>query len=110
MDKLIFDCKTGRVIEREFTAIELAEIEAQRLAEYEAAWMHKDRTIRVNLTDEQYVSLLIDYPEFAVLRQKLNIPVEPNNMGGEFLYLEELHDEDRQLFIYFGGTIENYKP
>jgi hypothetical protein len=73
-------------------------------------WTYPERTIRVSLTDEQYVSMLVDYPEFAVLRQQLGIPVESNNMGGEYLYLEELHDEDRSLFEYFGGganCIEN---
>ena len=107
MNKAITNAKGG-IDYIPLTPEEEAEFLAQ-MAFNVITWTYPERTIRVSLTDEQYVSMLVDYPEFAVLRQKLNIPVEPNNMGGEYLYLEELKPEDEQLFIYFGGLIEN-KP
>lgn len=91
----------------EMTAEEVAELEAQRLAEFEASWLHKARPIRVGMSDSDYISLLIDYPEFAMIRFNEQIPVEAQ-LEGNYLYLQYINDEDRQLFEYFGATIENY--
>ena len=95
------------VVYRELTAIEEAAIETQRLAEIEASWLHKDRPVRAFLLDSDYVSLLIDYPEFAMIRFNEKIPVEAQQ-DGNYLYLQYINEEDRQLFEYFGAIIENY--
>ena len=91
----------------EMTAAEVAAIEAQRLADYIASWKHKDRPVRVLLSDANYLALLIDYPEFAMIRFDDKIPVE-SQQDGNYLYLQYINEEDRQLFEYFGATIENY--
>jgi len=93
----------------ELTALEVAEIEAKRLAEIEASWLHKNRPVRAFLMDCDYVALLIDYPEFAMLRAELNIPTEAIN-GGNNLYFEYLNHQDQFLLEYFGGVIEYYAP
>lgn len=87
----------------EMTPEEVAELEAQRLADFEASWLHKDRKIRVGMSDSDYIALLIDYPQFALIRQERAIPVE-TQLGLNYLYLEELYVEDRALFEYFGGA------
>ena len=97
----------GNPVFRELTPSELAEIEAQRLAEHEASWLHKDRLVRVLLSDANYLALLIDYPEFAMIRFNEQIPVEAQ-LEGNYLYLQYINEEDRQLFEYFGATIEQY--
>ena len=97
----------GGVVYIEVTQEEIAAIEAQRLADYIAYWKHKDRPVRVLLSDANYLALLIDYPEFAMIRQTEQIPVEAQQEGN-YLYLQYINDEDRQLFEYFGATIENY--
>ena len=97
----------GEVVYIELTLSELAAIEAQRLADFEASWLHKDRPFRVLLSDANYLALLIDYPEFAMIRFNEQIPVE-SQQDGNYLYLQYINDEDRQLFEYFGATIENY--
>ena len=89
------------------TEVELAAIEAQRLAEFEASWRHKDRPVRVLLSDSNYLALLIDYPQFAMIRFNEQIPVEAQ-LEGNYLYLQYINDEDRHLFEYFGATIETY--
>ena len=96
---------------RELTAEEIAVIELQRLADYEALWLHKDRPIRVGMSDSDYIALLIDYPHFALIRMGKSIPVE-SQMGMNYIYLEELFYEDKLLFEYFGcpTCIEEYKP
>lgn len=91
----------------EMTPEEVAQIEAQRLADYIASWMHKDRPVRVLLSDANYLALLIDYPEFAMIRFNEQIPVEAQ-IEGNYLYLQYVNDDDRKLFEYFGATIENY--
>jgi hypothetical protein len=106
MNKAITNSR-GEVDYIELTAIELASIEAQRLADFEASWLHKDMPIRVLLSDANYLALLIDYPEFAMIRFNEQIPVEAQ-LEGNYLYLQYINDEDRQLFEYFGATIENY--
>ena len=98
---------SGGVEYRELTPEELAEIEAQRLAEIEAEWLHKDRPVRVLLSDANYLALLIDYPEFAMIRFNEKIPVEAQ-LDVNYLYLQYINEEDRQLFEYFGATIETY--
>ena len=92
---------------RELTFEELAAFEAQRIADFEASWLHKDRPVRVLLSDADYLALLIDYPEFAMIRFNEQIPVEAQ-LEGNYLYLQYINDEDRQLFEYFGATIETY--
>ena len=87
------------------TPEEVAELEAQRLADFEASWLHKDRPVRVLLSDANYLALLIDYPEFAMIRFNEQIPVEAHQEGN-YLYLQYINEEDRQLFAYFGATIE----
>lgn len=96
---------------RELTLEELANFEAQRLADFEASWLHKNRIIRVGISDSDYIALLIDYPQFALIRQERAIPVE-SQLGFNYIYLEELFPEDRALFEYFGGSnsIESYQP
>lgn len=89
------------------TEVELAAFEAQRLAELEASWLYKARPIRVGISDSDYLALLIDYPQFAMIRFNEQIPVEAQSEGN-YLYLQYINDEDRQLFEYFGATIENY--
>ncbi len=91
----------------ELTQSEIAAIEAQRLADFEASWLHKDRPVRVLLSDANYLSLLIDYPQFAMIRFNEQIQVEAQ-LEGNYLYLQYINDEDRQLFEYFGAIIENY--
>ena len=91
----------------ELTSEELAAFEAQRLADYIDSWRHKERHVRVLLSDSDYLALLIDYPEFAMIRFNEQIPVEAKSEGN-YLYLQYINDEDRQLFEYFGATIENY--
>ena len=97
----------GEVIYVELTDLEVAAIEAQRIADYIDSWRHKDRPVRVLLSDANYLALLIDYPEFAMIRFNEQIPVEAQ-LEGNYLYLQYINDEDRQLFEYFGATIENY--
>ena len=97
----------GEVIYVELTDSEVAELEAQRLADYIASWKHKDRPVRVLLSDANYLALLIDYPQFAMIRFNEQIPVEAQQ-GGNYLYLQYINDEDIQLFEYFGAIIENY--
>ena len=97
----------GEVIYIELTKQEVAELEAQRLADYISSWRHNDRPVRVLLSDSDYLALLIDYPEFATIRFNEQIPVE-SQLEGNYLYLQYINDEDRQLFEYFGATIENY--
>ena len=101
----------GELVYIDFTAVEIAAIEAQRLAEFEASWLHKARPIRVGISDSDYIALLIDYPQFALIRQEQAIPVE-SQLGFNYIYLEELFPEDRALFEYFGGSnsIESYQP
>lgn len=91
----------------EMTPEELAAFEAQRLAEFEASWLHKARPVRVLLSDSNYLALLIDYPQFAMIRFNEQIPVEVQQEGN-YLYLQYINEEDRQLFEYFGATIETY--
>ena len=91
----------------ELTPEEVAELEAQCIADYIASWIHKDRPVRVLLSDSNYLALLIDYPEFAMIRFNEQIPVEAQQEGN-YLYLQHINEEDRQLFEYFGATIENY--
>lgn len=105
-----FQDENGVPITRLATYSEQLAIE--QISNAAAIWAYPNRPIRINLTDEQYVALLIDYPDFGVIRQELSIPVESNNMGGEYLYLEELYSDDRALFEYFGGgsqCIEYYQ-
>ena len=92
---------------RELTQSEIALIEANRLADFEASWIHKDMPVRVLLSDANYLAFLIDYPEFAMIRFNEQIPVEAQQEGN-YLYLQYINEEDRQLFEYFGATIENY--
>jgi len=107
MRKLLYDCISNGYKEIELTHEEVAALEAQRLADFEASWLHKDRPIRVLLSDANYLALLIDYPEFAMIRFNEQIPVEAQQ-DGNYLYLQYINDEDRQLFEYFGAIIENY--
>ena len=95
----------GEVVYIEMTTEEVAELEAQRLADFEASWLHKDRPFRVLLSDANYLALLIDYPEFSMIRFNEQIPVEAQQ-DGNCLYLQYINEEDRQLFEYFGATIE----
>ena len=97
----------GEVVYIEMTQVEIALIEAQRLAEYIDGWRHKDRPVRVLLSDSNYLALLIDYPEFAMIRFNEQITVEVQ-LEGNYLYLQYINEEDRQLFEYFGATIETY--
>lgn len=97
----------GGIVYIELTLSEIAAIEAQRLADFETYWLHKDRPVRVLLSDANYLALLIDYPEFAMIRFNEQIPVEAQ-FEGNYLYLQYIDDEDRRLFEYFGATIENY--
>lgn len=93
---------------RELTAEEISELEAQRLAEYVDSWRHKDRPVRVLLSDSNYLALLIDYPQFAMIRFNEQIPVE-EQQEGNYLYLQYINPDDEALFAYFGATIETYK-
>lgn len=97
----------GGIAYIELTQSEIDAIELQRIADYIDSWSHKDRTVRVLLSDANYLALLIDYPEFAMIRFHEQIPVEAQSEGN-YLYLQYINDEDRQLFEYFGATIENY--
>ena len=97
----------GELVYIDFTAVEIAAIEAQRLADFEASWLHKDRPIRVLLSDANYLALLIDYPEFSMIRFNEKIPVE-SQQEGNYLYLQYINPDDEALFAYFGATIENY--
>ena len=97
----------GEVEYVELTQAELAAIDAQRLVDFDASWLHNDRPIRVLLSDANYLALLIDYPEFAMIRFNEQIPVEAQ-LVGNYLYLQYINEEDRQLFEYFGAIIENY--
>ena len=90
----------------EMISQEVAQLEAERLSEYVDGWKHKDRPVRVLLSDANYLALLIDYPQFAMIRFNEQIPVEAQ-LEGNYLYLQYINDEDRQLFEYFGATIEN---
>lgn len=105
--KISYQDSHGNPKYRDATNKEIAEFEAQRLADYAASWIHKDRLVRVLLSDANYLALLIDYPEFAMIRFNEQIPVEAQ-LEGNYLYLQYINDEDRQLFEYFGATIENY--
>ena len=87
------------------TSEEIADLETQRIADFEASWLHKDRPVRVLLSDANYLAMLIDYPQFAMIRFSEQIPVDAQ-LEGNYLYLQYINDEDRQLFEYFGATIE----
>jgi len=94
----------------EMTADEVAELEAQRLAEFESSWLHKDRCKRVFMSDNDFVSLIKIYPPFASYPQENGIPVEEAN-GGQHLYLNDLFPEHEQMFGMFESTIiEDYSP
>ena len=97
----------GEVVYIEMTQGEIALIEAQHLADYIASWKHKDRPVRVLLSDANYLALLIDYPQFAMIRFNEQIPVDAQQEGN-YLYLQYINEDDRQLFEYFGATIEQY--
>lgn len=97
----------GEVVYIDMTPYEVAELEAQRLDEFEASWLHKDRPVRVLLSDANYLALLIDYPQFAMIRFNEQIPVEAQQ-DGNYLYLQFINEDDRLLFEYFGAIIENY--
>ena len=97
----------GEVVYIELTLSEIAAIEAQRLADFEASWLHKERPVRILLSDSNYLALIIDYPEFAMIRFNEKIPVEAQ-LDVNYLYLQYINEEDRQLFEYFGATIETY--
>ena len=97
----------GEVVYIKMTLEEVAAIEAQRLADYIASWKHKDRPIRVLLSDANYLAMLIDYPQFAMIRFSEQIPVEAQQEGN-YLYLQYINPDDERLFSYFGATIENY--
>ena len=97
----------GGIVYIELTLSEIAAIEAQRLADYIASWIHKDRPVRVLLSDSNYLSLLIDYPQFAMIRFNEQIPVEAQSEGN-YLYLQYINPDDEALFSYFGATIETY--
>ena len=107
MRKLLYDCISNEYKEIELTHEEVAELEAHRRAEYIDSWRHKDRPVRVLISDANYLALLIDYPEFAMIRFNEQIPVEAQQEDN-YLYLQYINDEDRLLFEYFGATIENY--
>ena len=107
MERYVVNASNNRIEIVQLTQSEIALIEAQRLADFEASWLHKDRPVRVLLSDANYLALLIDYPEFAMIRFHEQIPVEAQSEGN-YLYLQYINDEDRQLFEYFGATIENY--
>ena len=98
---------SGTSVSIALTEPELAAIESQRIADFNASWLHKDRPFRVLLSDANYIALLIDYPEFAMIRFNEQIPVEAQ-LEGNYLYLQYINEEDRQLFEYFGATIETY--
>lgn len=107
MIKLNYDVVTKVFTEMPLTLSELAAIEDQRISDFEASWLHKNRPIRVLLSDANYLALLIDYPEFSMIRFNEKIPVEAQQ-DVNYLYLQYINDEDRQLFEYFGAIIENY--
>lgn len=91
----------------ELTNEEITELEVQRLADYIASWKHKNRPVRVLLSDANYLALLIDYPQFAMIRFNEQIPVEAQQEGN-CLYLQYINPDDEALFSYFGATIETY--
>ena len=107
MERYIVNASHNSIEIVQLTQCEIAAIEAQRLADYIASWLHKDSPVRVFLSDANYLALLIDYPQFAMIRFNEQIPVEAQ-LEGNYLYLQYINDEDRQLFEYFGATIENY--
>ena len=107
MERYVVNASNNSIEIVQLTQSEIALIEAQRLADFEASWIHKDRPIRVLLSDANYLALLIDYPEFSMIRFNEQIPVEAQQ-DGNYLYLQYINDEDRQLFEYFGATIEQY--
>lgn len=77
------------------------QVEADRIA----GWLYKDRTIRVFLKDADYVKMLLDYPELAVMRQQLNIPAEAKD-GGQYLYFTELLPEHKAILEAFNGVTD----
>ena len=107
MERYIVNASNNSIEIVQLTQSEIALIEAQRLADFEAYWLHKDRPVRVLLSDANYLALLIDYPQFAMIRFNEQIPVEAQSEGN-YLYLQYINEEDRQLFEYFGATIETY--
>ena len=107
MERYIVNASNNSIEIVQLTQCEIDELEAQRLAEFEASWMHKDRPVRVLLSDANYLALLIDYPEFAMIRFNEQIPVEAQ-LEGNCLYLQYINPDDEALFSYFGATIENY--
>ena len=68
-------------------------------------WLYKDRTTRIFLKDSDYVRMLVDYPQLAVMRQQLDIPIEAKN-GGQYLYFQELLPEHKAILESFGGLID----
>lgn len=107
MERYVVNASNNSIEIVQLTQSEISAIEAQRLADFEASWIHKARPVRILLSDSNYLALLIDYPEFAMIRFNEQIPVEAQ-LEGNYLYLQYINDEDRQLFEYFGATIENY--
>ena len=95
----------------EFDALGLTMPEDNSAIVSAPVWIHEDKPLRVFLSDSDYVALLIDYPQFAMIRFERKIPVELQN-GCNYLYLEYIIEEDRALFEYFGGKncIEIYSP
>ena len=98
---------SGTSVSIALTEPELAAIESQRIAYIEASWLHKDRPVRVLLSDANYLALLIDYPQFAMIRFNEQIPAEAQ-LEGNCLYLQYINPDDEALFSYFGATIETY--
>ena len=107
MERYVVNASNNSIEIVQLTQSEIAELEAQQLADFEASWQHKDRPVRVLLSDANYLALLIDYPEFAMIRFNEQIPVEAQ-LEGNYLYLQYINEDDRQLFEYFGATIETH--
>ena len=107
MERYVVNASNNSIEIVQLTQCEITALEAQRLADYIASWKHKDRPVRVLLSDSDYIALLIDYPQFAMIRFNEQIPVE-TQLGGNYLYLQYIKEDDKMLFIYFGGEIEYY--
>lgn len=110
MERYIVNAIDNSVEIVELTSEEIAAIEAKVLADFEASWIHKDRHIRVFMSDNDFVALIKIYPPFASYPQENGIPVEEAN-GGQYLYLNHLFPEHEQMFEMFESTIiEDYSP
>ena len=117
----------GEVVYIEMTQGEIALIEAQRLAEFEASWMHKEKPFRVLIANETWKDWFVkkrdhaDYLEltgqelYPDLMALLDIVKSIDNSNivkddqNTYVYLDEVFDYNLPIIAKYGAIVET-KP